>query len=503
MASSLEMQDGDLIDLHVRSPILPRIPSTGLIENSPESLLDSELPVFAEKLQTTSTFEVPLEINRNNCVDVEEILISIDDDNDEMDGGDEITKDNPQGLARSNSAILLELCQEENENRPLSVSLENLEALDVLMKLDEILNETLEKSNTILDNCDPCSSNGQQQQLDYVSDEIDKQSIDDCLEDLDNYLRAFDTSGSDYYPDFSSESFPCKFEDSQRSTQSSAQSLQEVPDLDVLSDCPEQLPEESGQVNLAYEDTEGFRVLTRNCPQRATLADIGRERSTFQRTSIKRRSVGELGNLIAPVRISGTGADSDEEVDWNWLREQRTHPPGDCCTGTVVVEPLQRESDQIPETDRHESSWLRTSMRRIRHLRLPSNESPSETDIAASDGGGEMVAPRMETPQCNILQTDPDSARPFSAPSRLATHTNAATQSSVRRSRDSRSRTVSREPGGRARSSSASSRSRRPRSLSSSESSLASSVDTTPSCTPAPTPTRSNQESPASANARR
>lgn len=428
MASSLEIQEGDLIDLHVGSPVLPRLSTTLQIEATPESLLDSELPVLEEKLQTCDKSP---EVSNSTYIDVEDILISIDDDEEHSE--EEI-------LSPSSSAMLLDLCQGEEVS---------LEALNVLMKLDEILNETLEKSDNHLEDSS----------LHYhETNEIDKQSIEDCLEDLDNYLKAFETGSSDDCTDALSKSDDV---------------LEEIPETDV------------GHVNLAFEVSEDLRF-TRTHPSRVTVA-VGR-RPDFDRNTTKRRSLGEIPISDAPVRISGPGAVSEEEVDLSWSQERRAHPPGDCCTGTVVVEPIHSS-----ESERNESSWLRTSMRRIRHLRIPSTEAPSEIEITASDGS-EMVTPRIEVTQCQSLNT----VRPFSAPSRITTHSNAATQSSIRRSR-----AVSREPGGRARSSSASSRSRRPRSLSSSESSLASSIDTTPSCTPAPTPTRNNQESTTSSNGRR
>ncbi|KAK4883080.1 hypothetical protein RN001_006399 [Aquatica leii] len=355
-----------------------------------------------------------------------------------------------------------ELMQIENDD---IAELENLEVYAVLTKLDEILNETLQDSNDTLS-----------EPRDYESQ---NETVEDCLEDLDNYLKAIESNCLSESGHFSSGT-----------TQSTVLLTPTQSENDAV-----ELPCDSGEINLGFEDNENLPSLIRNEHLRATIADIGRH--AFERNTIKRRSLNEIHNPCAYVRISGTAVNLTAEVDLNCLQECRSYPAGGCSTGTVVVEPIQTH-----ESDNHESSWLRSSMRRIRHLRLPSNETPSETEVNVSEVS-EMVVPRVEIPQCNNSQTVPASVRPFSAPSRLTTHTNVATQSSVRITRDSRINTISREPGGRARGSSTSSRSRRPRSLSSSESSLASSVYTTPSCTPDPTPTRNNPEVTTTTNARR
>lgn len=206
-------------------------------------------------------------------------------------------------------------------------------------------------------------------------------------------------------------------------------------------------------------------------------------------------STSESPTRCAPEdRTSAPCGDSDEDIDWSWVQdvardvtlERRAHAAGDCCTGTVVVEPPRPvRPSSSSEPAMHEEpkedargTWLRSSMRRLQHLRLPSDEA----------GEPQVDPPRPEQVQ---MQTT-TAMRPVSAPSRLpASAVRVSTRSSRSRSRES---AVSHEPSGRARSSSASSRSRRPRSLSSSESSLASSVDSTPSCSPAASPTQNAQE---------
>lgn len=121
---------------------------------------------------------------------------------------------------------------------------------------------------------------------------------------------------------------------------------------------------------------------------------------------------------------------------------------------------------EIPKPDVQRpssSSWLRSSMRRIRHFRLPSDPSVSEMVVT--------VIPPEEVPVIStpvVIQQ-----RPFSAPVRLGAEVSGG-QAEVRVREE-----VTR---GHARTGSESSRSRRARSLSSSDSSLASSVDSAPSC---------------------
>lgn len=169
-------------------------------------------------------------------------------------------------------------------------------------------------------------------------------------------------------------------------------------------------------------------------------------------------------------KVIGTPGNSDENIDWSWLQdvarditlERRAHASGNCCTGTVVLEvPRVAEAscsssapamDEEPKDEPSKSSWLRSSMRRLRHLPLPNGD--------AVPTGGEL--------------TEVTLGRPVSAPSRISANVRHSSRS---RSRESGQSAVSLEPSGRARSSSASSRSRRLRSLSSSETSIPSTVD--------------------------
>lgn len=161
MASNEEVvEEGDLIDLHVGSPILPRAgPSIPEPADFFDNLIDSELPVLEEKLQKTSNVsEIP-----NNTVDIEDILISLDDE-------EELPQRN-HPIRRSISEEFLSRIQ-NTPQLDKSWSCDHLEALTILKSLDDLLNaqETREESSN--------------------------QDIEACLLDLDNYLQAFESFDS-------------------------------------------------------------------------------------------------------------------------------------------------------------------------------------------------------------------------------------------------------------------------------------------------------------------
>lgn len=135
--------------------------------------------------------------------------------------------------------------------------------------------------------------------------------------------------------------------------------------------------------------------------------------------------------------------------------------------GTVTLEHRQgteSDSSAVPKSDNGGSSaWLRNSMRRLRHLPMPSDDG-----VPSASAGGEPG-----------VVASSESARPVSAPSVLVANSAGAGRGSASR------------------------RSRRPRSLSSSESSFVSSVDTSPSCTPAPSLVHNGQGQNATGNTRR
>ncbi|ENN72158.1 hypothetical protein D910_08469 [Dendroctonus ponderosae] len=159
MSTSAPQQD--LIDFHVGAPEPPGASEPPFSCES-ESLIDTDLPVFEQKLLTHSSAACPH--LRKNSIDVEDILIDFDDcfDKDSLDG-EAVEVDD-----------FLPVC-EGVEDEAATLPVDNFEALLVLKNLDDLLNATLDES---------LDSNGN------VDD--DAQSIEECLEDLDNYLQAIE-----------------------------------------------------------------------------------------------------------------------------------------------------------------------------------------------------------------------------------------------------------------------------------------------------------------------
>ncbi|XP_056631200.1 sodium-dependent transporter bedraggled isoform X2 [Diorhabda sublineata] len=468
MSTETNTHETDLIDLNVGSPILPRASSISTSEawsEESDNLLDTELPVLEEKLQTASQLSTPKIISRRPSIDIEDILVDIDDTYDIING----LEDNEE---------FLRIC-------------DNIEALNVLKNLDDVLDE--EDNNS------------------EVSSVQVQQDIEDCLEDLDNYLKTLEDSSSE------DECYSSNCTEDQPSVESSITTddigneivaeNEESKDEDLRRKL-RQMEENyrkylaSGSVNNAYVNTElnererrpssacetVSEPKNRNHPARNTVAVVRRKRS-----SLPDAMVGGIQSRCFPgSRKPYPAGESDEEIDWSWVQdvarditlERRAHAAGNCCTGTVVLEtpritvaPCSSSApvmDEEPKEDVNKSTWLRSSMRRLRHLPLPNGDATS---------GGEV--PSSGEPQ------EVTSVRPVSAPSRIA---DSAVRNSSRASRSrSRASAVSNEPSGRARSSSASSRSPRLRSLSFSETSISSTVDSTTPSTPITT-TQTTQE---------
>lgn len=534
-----ENPDEDLIDFEIGSPELPTSETTltrGEIidEVSNDNLLDSELPILEIKLQNAPPQN---DTKSNSSVDVEDILISIDEDvidgvnqtdgfinefshidvlnlNNTNDGECVVENEERDGSSSSgtlsNTEILMELCSGsclDNTN-----SFDYDEALAILMKLDEILNDTLRECNRFL--------NGSETGSDISYD--NEESIEDCLMDLDNYLNELETSDI---------------------VEGGSRSIDGDDNKQTLSD------------NLLYlvsklPETEQFQ---RNHVNRSTIALCHEEdRKKFTRDCKFRKSM----ITCSTMRASGPGVDL-EEIDWGSVRkvahdvmvERQAHASGTCCTGAVTVEHLHNEESsstspyhgkydccycgnrrkfihivfagEMETSENHHirndtnvnvtNTWLRSSMRRLQHFRLPSDDdntnieqSPSEInpDIQHNHIISTMMTSNNDTPLPNAttnglttntpIPTSPTPSnivRPVSAPGRII----STAQGRQRRCCHHHHNIVHCEPSGRNRSSSASSRSRRQRSLSSSVTSLASSVDSTP--TSLPTVGQENQES--------
>ncbi|XP_050515599.1 sodium-dependent transporter bedraggled isoform X2 [Diabrotica virgifera virgifera] len=474
MSTETSTNEGDLIDLHVGSPVLPRalpISTSEECSEASDNLLDTELPVLEEKLQTASQLSTPKISSRRPSVDVEDILIDIDDNYDEVDGLD----DNEE---------FIEVC-------------DNIEALNVLKNLDEVLDATFQ---------DDDSSDASSVQV--------QQDIEECLEDLDNYLKTLEGSSSE------DECVSSNCTDDQASAEGSI--VTDCLETEIPSEENEESKDEelrcklrqieenyrkylaSGCVNKAYVETEPnererrplsacgavSEAKSRNHPARNTVAVVRRKRP-----SLPEAMDGAVASRCSPKsRKPRPAAESDEDIDWSWVQdvarditlERRAHAAADCCTGTVVLEapritvvPSSSSAptmDEEPKEDANKSTWLRSSMRRLRHLPLPNG------DVAPGGELSDAAAPVEDV----AVHT---SGRPVSAPSRIpASVVQSSARPSRSRSRESEHSAVSHEPSGRARSSSASSRSRRPRSVSSSETSLPSTIDSTSPSTPVVTP---------------
>lgn len=305
--STQDDDDRDLIDLG--SPILFRHITACNSRFSPieisDTLIDSELPVLEQKLQTLSACQ-GVDTGQRNVVDVEDILITIDDD--VVDAP--LNRSN--SLRRSKSDIELHVWKNLSDK---SWSCDNLEALNVLKNLDDILNASLaETSNIII--------SGQEE------------TIEECLLDLDNYLKTFE--GTSY--------------DDSSSLQSSISS--------IASEC-------ASVTNSTPTLRKRLQQIEANYAKFLTSSHVrsGLETSTpdihsfghhnFLRGNVVRSTIGPISSSEHAIRI-----------------ERHAHGSSDCCTGSVTVEipPSSTKNDRA-------STWVRTSMRRLQHLRLPSNAS--------------------------------------------------------------------------------------------------------------------------------
>lgn len=313
----------DLIDFRVGSPQLPRAASSSQQSPSPpeveETLIDTDLPVLEQKLQTAPC---PKTADTERTVDLEDILITIDEDefssdcDDQTNSCDSGTGD--VGLTRSNSEILLDMC---------GTNIESEEAINVLMKLDEILNETMRNSNEGLDTPDsfPVTQ--------AIGDGTQSISVESCLMDLDDYLKTFESSASE-----DGESVSGKLSSSEASH-----------DLDSLGNCVEELKAETdldgagSYTNEGYENTEPEVPQIKRSPIRRSHSHRTAQAVPFRRSVIVRQSLGS-GRISGPAGAMGLGLSGPEtkrngpisHADVQSL-QSRAHPTADCCTGPVQV----------------------------------------------------------------------------------------------------------------------------------------------------------------------
>nr|CAI5865623.1 unnamed protein product [Callosobruchus analis] len=180
MTSQEDPPHEDLIDFHVRSPVLPRAPTVSLCLEHSDNLIDSELPILEKKLQSVPSRHE--NFPRRKIVDVEDILIVIDDEDNrpEAEAHQDIVDGPPREVERCRYDVVDE---SQRDNNFFDVCDNHLEALTVLQNLDEVLNATL------LD-----MSAGSEGSEDCVSEQRD---IEDCLQDLDNYLNTQEDTSSE------------------------------------------------------------------------------------------------------------------------------------------------------------------------------------------------------------------------------------------------------------------------------------------------------------------
>lgn len=162
----------DLIDFHVGPTVLPTTSETNTTFES-DNLIDTELPVFEQKLLTQSTNLSSS--SRRDSVDVEDILIKIDSD-------EEYERDSLDG-EEVECGDFLDVCDPDETSLPV----DNFEALLVLKNLDDLLNATLAQSDDIVNGNVPGQLDDDTQ---YV--------IEECLGELDNYLEAIDDNFDSY-----------------------------------------------------------------------------------------------------------------------------------------------------------------------------------------------------------------------------------------------------------------------------------------------------------------
>lgn len=158
----------DLIDFAVGSPDLPTSPLSSTLTEVSDHLLDSELPLLEQRLQTTKDF--PISNASNETVDIEDILITIDDDSDDVT----VHNSNVYNIEqRRNSEILLGSKDETD------TCADETEVLSVLQELDQVLEESLERANL------ESSEEGDE----FKEEDVDEEMVRQYLMELDNYLR--------------------------------------------------------------------------------------------------------------------------------------------------------------------------------------------------------------------------------------------------------------------------------------------------------------------------
>lgn len=335
----------DLIDFHVNSLELaiPISTSSHSSTDTEENLIDTDLPVLEQKLQTVNGTLSKGSNDAGRAVDLEDILITIDDTCIPQESSESENEIGGGARIQNNNELLFDVCVSSKHNAT------NEEVIDVLMKLDEVLDETLNKSGKY-NECNDLDSPVSQD----TSDVATSISVESCLRDLDNYLKTFDSSALE---DVHSciEPIPGKSESSEAQTDASLNldSLEFVeelePDRCVTKANLAPLPIISGEgsyENQGYENTEAEMAQTRRFAIRRSHSHRS-DTKPFRRSVIGRQSLGS-GRISGTAAAMGLGL-SEQETKWNvpishadddvesFKRSAIVHPTGDCCIGSVQV----------------------------------------------------------------------------------------------------------------------------------------------------------------------
>lgn len=282
------ISDGDLIDLNAGTslPPPPQIPPSP----EPTNLLDSELPDLEEKLKSSSTFTPPEP--QKVVVDVEDILITLDDD-----------------------------------------ELESNEALSVLMKLDDLLEATLLESNQILKG--------------YGDAEVVE--LDECLLALDDYLNTCECD------DDGSGKMEAEGVDVEESKEKYALASKPFcyktkflcsgfATHELLAINPPQAKQET-QLNLflSSRTTEAF---TRNTPQRATFSTHNPEPP---KNPVIYRSLRGTTAITISDDDDDIKAPSPPPPTPSWLRDSMRHLEHLALPSDVEVVNIETVDHQVAE----------------------------------------------------------------------------------------------------------------------------------------------------------
>ncbi|KAL1492258.1 hypothetical protein ABEB36_012734 [Hypothenemus hampei] len=375
----------DLIDFQ---EVLPSYDPPSISFES-ENLIDTELPIFEQKLWSQSSEQSPQ--SRRNSVDVEDILINIDSDEFERDSldGEEVEVQDFLNVCEGTS--------NGNCEEAIVLPVENFEALLVLKNLDDLLNATLEETK------DGANGNNEEdeEEIENVANRNNEEDeeeteedntqyiIEECLEDLDNYLQAIDDSISQ--------------SDSEEKSQEDFDEEVERLKLRQIEENYRKFVA-TGIVNRAYIDTEHNGNFTLNDQERrpSSACEITRKRPHSLNGArgerlriIRRKSLNEhfmQRTTPSNTRISVVAdAVSTNNAPNNQLcndvsSERHAYASADCSTGTVVVEAEHKPATSSTSTREQQapdetSRWLRSSMRRLRHLELPDASVENVVDV--------------------------------------------------------------------------------------------------------------------------